>query len=237
MDANTSLLSVLKSYFNVFFFGYYPYLVLCVFFLGCIARYEYAQYEWKSSSSQLLRSSGMRIGSNFFHVGIIFLLLGHFFGLLTPSAVYGLVISPHMKQKLAMFSGGFFGIICFIGLTFLLYRRLFDKRIRITSTFSDIFVLIILYIQLILGLLSIFLSAQDVSGESMQRLALWVQHVVTFRESTHSLILHEHWLFKLHIICGLTIFLIFPFTRLVHILSIPIGYLFRTGYQIVRCRS
>lgn len=224
-------------YLNAFFFGYYPYFALFTFFIGCIARYEYAQYEWKTGSSQLLRNKGMRLGSNLFHIGIIFLLFGHFFGLLTPHSVYSKVIHTQVKQHLAMISGGFFGIVCFFGLTFLLYRRLFDKRIRVTSTFSDIFILFMLYLQLILGLVSIFISSKDLSGSSMKSLADWVQHIVTFREFAFFYVREEHWIFKAHIVLGLTIFMIFPFTRLVHVLSVPFGYLFRTGYQIVRIRG
>ena len=68
-------------YLDLFFLGYYPYFALFTFFIGCIARYEYAQYEWKSGSSQILRNNGMRLSSNLFHIGILFLLFGHFFGL------------------------------------------------------------------------------------------------------------------------------------------------------------
>lgn len=225
------------NYIHEFIFGYYPYIALLTFIIGCISRYEYAQYEWKSSSSQLLRKDGLRLGNNLFHIGIIFLFFGHLIGLLTPSCVYSHFITPATKQLVAMTAGGIAGSICFVGLSFLLYRRLFDLRIRVTSKTSDILILIILYIQLILGLMSIFISAEHPSGESMKSLAHWAQDIITFSPNASDYIIGEHWIFKLHIFLGLTIFLIFPFTRLVHVLSAPVGYIFRTGYQIVRKRN
>ncbi len=136
-----------------------------------------------------------------------------------------------------MVAGGIFGVICFIGLSMLLYRRLFDKRIRATSRFSDIALLIILYIQLILGLVTIPYSAQHMDGSSMIALANWAQYIVTFQGGAADFVLNQAWVFKTHLVLGLTIFLIFPFTRLVHMLSAPLKYLTRKGYQVVRRRG
>lgn len=226
-----------SSYLHHFFFGIYPYLAVAIMVGVTIMRYDRDQYTWKADSSQLLRSKGMRVGSNLFHIGIILLFFGHLVGLLTPEIVYHLVMTAATKQLLAMIAGGIFGSICFIGLTMLLYRRLFDKRIRATSKFSDIALLFILYIQLILGLITIPYSAQHLDGTSMIALANWAQHIVTFRAGAADFIIHEAWVFKAHLVLGLTIFLVFPFTRLVHMLSAPVKYLFRTGYQIVRRRG
>ncbi|MDG1996086.1 MAG: respiratory nitrate reductase subunit gamma [Emcibacteraceae bacterium] len=229
--------SEIYSYLHQFFFGIYPYLAITVMVGGSIMRYDRDQYTWKAASSQLLRSKGMRIGSNLFHVGIILLFFGHLVGLLTPESVYHLVMTPGTKQLMAMVAGGIFGTICFIGLSMLLYRRLFDKRIRATSSFSNIALLFILYVQLILGLITIPYSAQHLDGSSMIALANWAQHIVTFRTGAADFIVGEAWVFKAHLVLGLTIFLVFPFTRLVHMLSAPVKYLFRTGYQIVRRRG
>ncbi len=231
---------MIVNHWDQFFFGYYPYICLTVFVVGSALRYDRDQYTWKADSSQLLRKKGMRIGSNLFHIGIMLLFLGHFVGLLTPHALYEPFVSAADKQKAAMIAGGLFGIICFIGLTILLYRRLFDPRIRATSKVSDILVLCVLYTQLILGLISIGFSAQHPDGSSMLALANWAQHIVTFRGGAAAFVVNEALIFKLHIVLGLTIFLLFPFTRLVHIMSgvvTPIKYLLRPGYQIVRKRG
>jgi nitrate reductase gamma subunit len=220
--------------FNTFLFGIYPYLCLTVFVVGTMIRYDREQYSWKASSSQMLSDKGLWLGNNLFHVGILLLLMGHLFGLLTPHSVYEKFISVEHKQLVAMIAGGVFGTLCFIGLTILIFRRLFNARIRLNSRPSDIAILMILYIQLLLGLYSITISAQHLDGSSMVNLAHWAQGIVTFQSGTADHVLDEHLVFKLHILLGMTIFLLFPFTRLVHALSVPIKYFFRTGYQIVR---
>jgi len=225
------------TYLNDFFFGIYPYIAIVVMVGGSVLRYDQDPYTWKASSSQLLSRKGLRVGSNLFHVGILLLFMGHFVGLLTPESLYQWIITPAAKQKLAMIAGGIFGTLCFIGMTILIIRRLFDPRIRATSRPADIMILLILYVQLILGLGTIPFSAEHADGSSMIALAEWAQHIVTFRSGAAAYVLHEPIVFKLHIVLGLTIFLLFPFTRLVHILSAPVKYLFRSGYQIVRRRA
>ena len=225
------------DWIHQFFFGYYPYIVLTVFVLGSLLRYDRDQYSWKASSSQLLRARGMRIGSNLFHVGIILLFFGHLVGLLTPQSVYHIVMTAETKQKMAMLAGGIFGSLCFIGMTILIARRVFDPRIRATTKPSDMMVLLILYVQLIMGLMTIPVSAQHPDGSSMIALASWAQHIVTFRAGAADFVADEAVIFKLHLVLGMTIFLVFPFTRLVHVWSAPFKYLFRTGYQIVRKRG
>ncbi|MCF8473432.1 MAG: respiratory nitrate reductase subunit gamma [Emcibacter sp.] len=231
------MLDTMIGFFHNFLFGFYPYIAITVMVIGSILRYDRDQYSWKAGSSQLLRSKGMRLGSNLFHVGIILLFFTHLVGLLTPESVYHKVITTEAKQIMAMIGGGILGGICFVGLTILLYRRLTDKRISATSSTSDILLLVVLYIQLILGLISIGYSAQHMDGSSMVALANWAQHIVTFRGGAADYIIHEPWVFKAHLFLGMTIFLIFPFTRLVHMLSAPVKYLFRSGYQIVRKRG
>lgn len=224
----------MDEFINQFLFGYYPYIVMVTIIVASILRYKFNQYSWKSSSSQLIQPKGIRVGSNLFHIGIIVILIGHLVGLLTPEWLYHQFITPKTKQIMAMLIGGVFGVICFIGITILLKRRLFDPRVRINSRVGDILILILLYIQLILGLLSIFVSYQHIEGESMIALANWAQYIVTFRSGAADFVFHEHIIFKLHLVLGMTIFLLLPFTRLVHILSMPAGYLTRVGYQIVR---
>lgn len=228
------------DYMHQFWFGYYPYICLTIFILGSALRYDRDQYSWKTDSSQLLRKKGMRIGNNLFHIGILLLFFGHLVGLFMPYEIYHHFMSTASKQMLAMVAGGIFGVICFIGMTMLLYRRLFDPRIRATSRFSDIMILLVLYAQLILGMLTIPFSAQHPDGSSMVALANWAQHIVTFRADAAGFVVDVSIIFKLHLVLGMTIFLLFPFTRMVHVFSgviLPVKYLARSGYQIVRKRG
>jgi len=227
----------MSEYLNTFLFGIFPYLAIVIMIIGSILRYDQDPYSWKAGSSQFLRSRGMRFGSNLFHIGIILLFFGHLVGLLTPEPVYHLLMSAATKQMMAMIAGGVFGTICFVGMTILIVRRLTDPRIRATSRPADIIILLVLYVQLILGLVTIPFSVQHPDGSSMIALANWAQHIVTFRGGAADFVAGEPLIFKLHIVLGLTIFVMFPFTRLVHILSVPIKYLFRSGYQIVRRRA
>jgi nitrate reductase gamma subunit len=216
-------------------FGWYPYLCLTVFLLGSLVRFDREQYTWRSGSSQMLRKRQLFWGSNLFHAGILVIFLGHFVGLLTPIWVFdALGISHGFKQILAIVVGGVAGIACFVGTTLLVHRRLFDSRIRTTSSFGDIAILLLLYAQLTLGLLTITVSLNHLDGHEMVRFMTWAQGVLTLQPNIAAMVADAHPLFKLHLALGMTIFLVFPFTRLVHVWSAPIWYVGRRGYQIVR---
>ena len=227
----------MANYINQFFFGIYPYIAITVFFLGSLLRYDRDQYTWKASSSQLLSKKDMRLGSNLFHIGIIALFFGHLMGLLTPHWAYHFMMSAGTKQIVAMTAGGIFGLTCLVGMILLIRRRMLDARIKATSQPTDLPILLILFVQLVLGLLTIPFSAQHLDGSSMLALASWAQHLVTFQGDAASFVIGEAFIFKIHLVLGLTIFLVFPFTRLVHVWSVPIQYLTRSGYQIVRKRG
>ncbi|MCC6193688.1 MAG: respiratory nitrate reductase subunit gamma [Burkholderiales bacterium] len=220
-----------------FFFQVYPYVCFVVFIVGSLIRFDQAQYSWKSDSSQLLRSGLLRWGSNLFHVSILFLFFGHLIGLFTPHSVYGHFMSAAQKQMLAVTAGGIAGFFCFIGLSMLLYRRLFDPRIRYTSHVTDIAVLVVLWVQLVFGLITLPYSYQHADGSVMVILADWAQRIVTLRPVDASLLATLPWPFLIHIVLGMTIFLLFPFSRLVHVWSgfASVAYLFRPQ-QIVRSR-
>jgi nitrate reductase gamma subunit len=222
---------------NLMLFGVYPYVCLSVFLLGSLVRFDREQYGWRSQSSQLLRRRQLTWGSNLFHAGILVILVGHTGGLLTPVAVFeALGISHTAKQLVAIIVGGVAGIFCLVGLVMLLHRRLVDPRIRQTSSFADIAVLALLLAQLLLGLGTIFVSLHHLDGSEMVALMNWAQHIVTFRPRAAAYVLDASPIFKAHLVLGMTLFLIFPFTRLVHVWSAPVWYLGRRGFQIVRTR-
>jgi nitrate reductase gamma subunit len=222
---------------NYLLYGWYPYLCLTVFLLGSLIRFDREQYTWRSGSSQLLRRRQLVWGSNLFHVGILVIFLGHFVGLLTPLWIFeALGISHTFKQWMAIGIGGVAGIMCFIGITLLVHRRLFDTRIRRTSSFGDVAILLLLYAQLILGLSTIPVSLNHLDGSEMVKFMLWAQGILTLQPGVSILIGDVSPIFKLHLFLGMTIFLVFPFTRLVHVWSAPVWYLGRRGYQIVRTK-
>lgn len=220
-----------------FLFGIYPYIAITVMILGSIIRYDADPFSWKSKSSQILRRRQFVIGSVLFHVGVLVIFFGHLVGLLTPVVVFDtLGISHGAKQVLAMAAGGIAGVMALVGGGMLLHRRLTDPRVRAHSTLADNGILILLLAQLVLGLMTILVSVQHLDGHEMLLLMSWAQGIAYFQAGAADHIVNVHWLFKLHIFLGLTIFLLFPFTRLVHMISAPVRYLWRPGYQIVRTK-
>lgn len=218
-------------------FGIYPYIALAVLAAGAVIRYDREPYRWRAGSSQLLRRQGLMLGSVLFHTGVLIIFFGHLGGLLTPIAVFdALTITHGAKQIMAMAVGGIAGLLGFTGATVLLHRRLSDARIRRTSGFGDILILVLLWLQLALGLVTIPVSMQHLDGHEMVKFMTWAQGILTFQGDASNHIRGANMVFKLHLFLGLTILLLFPFTRLVHILSAPVRYLFRPGYQIVRSR-
>jgi nitrate reductase gamma subunit len=226
---------------NFIIFGVMPYVALTVFLVGSVARYERDPFTWKSSSSQLLRRKQLIWGSILFHVGILTVFFGHLIGLFTPIWVLDAIGIPHgLKQWLAVLIGGPAGFAALVGSTMLLHRRLFDPRIRVTSSWPDIIIMVLIWLQLAIGLLTITQTLQHMDGAEMVRFMTWSQSVVTWNLNAWTTVVDVHWLYKLHIFLGLIITMLFPFTRLVHIWSgfaAPFRYLLtRPGYQIVRSR-
>jgi len=227
----------MTPYLDAFFFGIFPYIALVVLAVGSILRYEREPYSWRSGSSQLLRRRQLVWGSVLFHVGVLIVFFGHLAGLLVPVELFHLFgIEPPTKQIMAIVVGGVAGVVALMGGVMLLHRRLIDPRIRKTSSFGDIAVLALLDIQLVLGLAGIFISLDHLDGSMMLNFMAWSQGIFTFDVDAWRYVTGAHWLFKAHLILGLLLFLIFPFTRLVHMLSAPVRYLYRPGYQVVRSR-
>lgn len=228
----------MRETLNYIVFGWYPYLCITVFAVGSLLRFDREQYTWRSGSSQLLRRRQLMWGSNLFHIGILVIFIGHVGGLLTPIQVFdALGISHTFKQIMAIVVGGVAGIMCFVGITMLVHRRLFDARIRRTSSFADIAILLLLYAQLILGLGTIPVSLGHLDGHEMVKFMNWAQGIVTLQPGAAALVADVNPVFKAHLVLGMTLFLLFPFTRLVHMLSAPVWYLGRRGYQVVRTRQ
>lgn len=227
------------SYLHNFLFGLYPYIALTIFLLGSLIRFDREQYSWKSDSSQLLRSAQLRLGSNLFHIGILFLFFGHLAGLLTPHWLYeSFGLSTPNKQMLAIISGGLAGLLCFAGVAILLHRRLTEPRIRATSKPMDIFIMLWILATLLLGLVSILFSLQHSEGGVMLLLAGWAQHIVTFRGGAADYLVGVPVIYKIHLLFGMTLFVLFPFSRLVHVWSgfASVAYVARP-WQIVRPRG
>lgn len=228
----------MSMYLNNLLFGFYPYLVMGIFITGCVMRYCGHQETWHVNSTQMVSGGiGYRIAINAFHLSIIFLFFSHLFGLLTAYSIYSYVLSAATKQLLAIVVGGTVGTICLISMTFILIRRFTDPRVAPYKSTIDNTMFVLIYVELIVGLLSIFKSVEHVNGESMRALASWAQYIFTFRADAADFVADQNIIFKIHLFLGLTITLLVPFTPIVHMFSVPLGYLFRRTRQIVRKRG
>jgi nitrate reductase gamma subunit len=227
----------MAEFVNTLLFGIYPYVALVVLAVGSVIRYDREPYTWRTGSSQLLRRRQLMWGSLLFHIGVLLIFAGHLVGLLTPLAVWEMLGVTHgTKQMIAIVLGGVAGAMGIVGATMLVHRRFFDARIRRNSSFTDSLIILILWVQLALGLLTIRVSMQHLDGEEMVKFMRWAQGIFTFDPQAASYVVDADLVFKLHITLGLTIFVLFPFSRLVHMLSAPVRYIWRPGYQVVRTR-
>ena len=221
-----------------FLYGVYPYIALSIFVVGSWLRFDREQYTWKSDSSQLLSGKNLRLGSNLFHIGVIAIFFGHAVGLLTPHSVFtGLGVSDMTHQMIAIWAGTIFGSMCLVGALILWVRRMFNRRVSATSRGSDKFILSWILVTLLIGLSTIPVSLGHASHNDpsvMIALAEWAQSIVYLRPEP-ALLAGVDTVFKLHLFFGMTVFLVFPFTRLVHVWSAPFSYAWRP-YQIVRSK-
>lgn len=229
------------DFINNLFFGIYPYIALSVFFIGSLIRFDREQYTWKSDSSQLLNRGNLVLGSNLFHIGILIVFFGHLVGLLTPHPLFrALGVSDMAHQYLAIVVGSIFGITALIGGTILWLRRIGNVRVAAVGKKSDIFILSWILLTLILGLSTIpfsLLHATHSDPDVMVHLAQWAQSVVMLHADP-SLLNGVDTIFKIHIIFGMTVFLVFPFTRMVHVWSGFAAILYpMRSYQLVRYRG
>jgi nitrate reductase gamma subunit len=226
----------MMSYLNTLIFGIYPYIALVVMIIGTWARYDHGQFTWRAQSSQMLRKKNMVLASVLFHVGILVIFFGHLVGLLTPHFMYEPFMSAGTKQVMAIVVGGIAGVMCLIGGVMLAHRRLTDPRVKASSTFADNMIIVVLMVQVVLGLATILPTLGHLDGGTMMKLASWAQSIFTFQGGAAEYMTGVHWIYKLHMFLGLTIFVLFPFTRLVHMLSVPLEY-FGRKYQVVRKRA
>ncbi|MCY9089896.1 respiratory nitrate reductase subunit gamma [Bacillus mojavensis] len=215
--------------------GVMPYIVLTIFIGGHIYRYQHDQFGWTAKSSELLEKKKLAAGSILFHWGMLCVIGGHLMGILIPEALYTSIgISEHVYHKMAIGAGLPAGVAACTGLFILTYRRLFDKRIRKTSSPSDILMLILLLFMMLTGVAATFLNIDSRGFDYRTTIGPWFREIFLFRPDASLMESVPLW-FKLHIMIGYIVFILWPFTRLVHVFSLPLKYLTRS-YVVYRKR-
>ena len=211
---------------NTLAFVVFPYLALTTFVVGHLYRYLTNPYDWNSKSSELLEKKGLKFGVTIFHWGIIFTLLGHGAGLLIPQKYWDAVgINSQVHTLFATYSGAVVGAAALLGLFLLIYRRISKDRILATTTLNDFVTLGVLFFVVATGFTNVISGLYE-HFDILSTIAPWLRGIVTLTPDPN-LMLEVPFRFKIHILAVLTLFGFWPFSRLVHVWSVPLTYLFR----------
>jgi nitrate reductase gamma subunit len=213
----------------------YPYICLTVFVVGHYWRYRYDKFGWTTRSSQLYERRLLRWGSPMFHFGILVVFLGHVVGLGIPESWTSAVgISDHVYHLLAISSGAVAGFCTIVGMAILIYRRRTVGPVFSATTKMDKFMYVVLAAVIVLGLVNT--AGQVINDyDYRQGVSIWFRGI--FRGQLHpDLMADAPWSFQAHGLLAMFLFALWPFTRLVHVFSAPLGYLTRP-YIVYRRRD
>lgn len=209
----------------------FPYLCLAVFVVGHAWRYITDRYNWTARSSELLEKKSLLYGSVIFHWGMVLTFVGHAGGMLIPQRLYDRVgISADAHAAIAYWSGIAVGIAAFAGIVLLLWRRLAYPRIRVVTTANDWITAIGLLVVIAVGLYNVLFGHYNV----LYSVAPWIRGIVTFTPDA-SLMQEVPPSFKIHVLSAWALLAFSPFSRLVHIWSLPLTY-FARPYIVFRRR-
>lgn len=215
----------------------FPYLAAAVFVVGHILRYRYDQYGWTSRSSQIYESKALRWGSPLFHYGMLAIFAGHVVGLLIPSEwleFFG--VTEHLYHLGATWLGTVAAVVTIVGMGILLARRGAVRRVLKVTSAMDVVMYVFLAGTIVLGTIAVVQFQVLGAGYDYRgTVSPWIRSLIIFQPDV-SLMSGVPLMFQLHVLCATALFLIWPFTRLVHVLSVPVGYLFRP-YVVYRSRD
>jgi nitrate reductase gamma subunit len=215
---------ITAEYLNNFFLGYLPYVALTVLATGLIYRTIRRNNTIQASSSQFISNDkSLRWGSTLFHYAILLVLLGHILGLLTPEWLYNWFMTNEIKRLLAILMGSISGAAALVGITLLVVRRFSNKRVWATSKIQDYVIVVLLLVQISLGLWCTYITTQS-SLEDYMAMEYWAQGIFIFEPDSWKYIADADLIYKLHIVNGFLIFIIFPFTKLMHMIMVPVLY-------------
>ena len=219
---------------NQFIWVIFPYLCVAIFIVGHIFRFKYDQFSWTAKSSEFIEKKHLMWGSILFHLGIIPVICGHIVGLGIPAEWLNAIgVSDHMYHIGAVYIGSLFGIATLIGMFLLTSRRITKDNVRRLSSASDIIVNILLLVIVVMGCVAtLWTNATTPEFDYRQTISVWFRGLLIFNPDA-SLMTNVPLTFKAHIILGLLITSNWPFTRLVHVWSVPINY-FGRSYIIYR---
>ena len=217
----------------------FPYVTIAVFLVGMFWRYRYDKFGWTTRSSLLYEGKLMRVASPLFHIGLIFVVAGHVIGLLIPEAwTDALGINETMYHIMAVSLGLVAGAATLVGVVLLIYRRRTVGPVFLATTKNDKLMYIFLFAAICLGILATVLGSGIIPHDEYNYrlgVAEWFRSII-FLHPEPQYMVEAPWEYRWHALAGLAVFFIWPFTRLVHAFSAPLGYVFRP-YVVYRSRD
>lgn len=220
------------------FWDVVPYVTLAIVIVGTWWRYRYDKFGWTTRSSQLYESRLLRIGSPLFHFGILVVIIGHVIGLVIPQSwTDALGLSQHAYHIQAITLGSIAGIATLVGIVLLIYRRRTRGPVFLATTANDKLMYVVLVAAIVAGLATTLLGSGLVGEEHNYRdtVSPWFRSIWIL-QPRGDLMAEAPLYFHVHVLIGLALFALWPFTRLVHAFSAPFGYLFRP-YVVYRSRD
>ena len=226
------------SALDIVLWGVLPYLVALTLIAGLVWRYRYDQFGWTTRSSQLYESRLLRVASPMFHFGLLVVLGGHLVGLLIPKDWTDRVITQEMYHWVAVGAGTLAGIATLIGIALLIYRRRTTGPVFLATTRNDKLMYVVLGAVIVFGLVATLTGDTTPAGEHhnyRETVSIWFRSLLVFQPDIAAMAAAT-WQFKVHILIGLALFALIPFSRLVHAFTVPLHYLFRP-YVVYRSRD
>jgi nitrate reductase gamma subunit len=212
-----------------------PYLAAALFVGGHLWRWRFDRLGWTSRSSQLLEQRWLRIGSPLFHIGLLGVAGGHVIGLLVPArATRAVGVSEHLYHVAALAAGGLFGVLALAGIVILTLRRLLVPSVRRAGAPVDLVVDLLLLVVIGLGM-GETLGWQLGVGEYAYRetVSVWFRGLFALHPDD-SLMSGAPWVYQAHVLASLTLFALWPFSRLVHVWTAPAQYVLRRAHILYR---
>lgn len=222
---------------KTFLWGALPYIAAAILVTGLVWRYRYDKFGWTTRSSESYERRILNIASPMFHYGILFVLVGHLMGLFIPASWTNAVgLTEHGYNLLSLFGGTAAGALAVIGILTLVYRRRTTPAVFRATTRNDKLMYVVLLAAIVMGLVAKLTHAGVHAGYDYRAtIAPWARSLFLLQPKT-GLMAQAPVVFQAHAVIGLLLFALLPFTRLVHMFSAPVQYLFRP-YIVYRSRD
>lgn len=216
--------------------GVLPYVAFVLLVAGIVWRYRYDKFGWTTRSSQVYESKLLNVASPMFHYGILFVLVGHLVGLFVPESWTEKVgVKEHTYHLFSLYGGTAAGIMLVLGILLLLYRRRTNAPVFRATTSNDKLMYLVLLGAIVLGMVAKLTHASGDGYNYRESIAPWARSLFTLQPDT-ALMAGVPVLYQIHAVVGMALIALVPFTRLIHMFSAPVQYLFRP-YVVYRSKD